>query len=188
MANIMKCSPIQWFLTLAGLSGVAAIFLPFTAYVSPWEAIFDKDFWKLGAPFLLSIFTGILTVRWNISGSISLMEKMFSCVVSILSTCVTMSLFLNMNFPKNIHEVFGLITPIFIFISGGFLITMNYRSGKFKEFSPVMTMQTAYLANGMLCLVAFFEDWQIVAYLRRVGCCVCCSNGLDWLSEEGNCR
>jgi hypothetical protein len=171
MANIMKRSPIQWFLTLAGLSGIAAIFLPFTFDVSPWVAITHEEAWgvgailllpMLGAPFLLSVFTGVLTIRWNISGSISLPERTFSYFVSIFSACVTMALYLNMNLPKSIHELFILTAPILIFITGGFLIIRNYRSGKFRDFSPIMAMQTSYLANCVLCLIGFF--WQIGAY------------------------
>ncbi len=175
MYNIMIRSPIQWFLTLAGLSGIAAIFLPFTFDVSPWVAITHEGAWDIGAilllpmlgvPFLLSVFTGVLTIRWNISCSISLPERTFSYFVSIFSACVTMALYLNMKLPQNIHELFVSIVPILIFITGGFLIIRNYRSGKFKDFSPIMAMQTSYLANCVLCLIGFF--WQIGAYFALV--------------------
>jgi len=39
--------------------------------------------------------------------------------------------------------------------------------GKFKSLSPIMLMQTAYLNNGIICLIAFWggwEGWQIGAY------------------------
>ena len=36
--------------------------------------------------------------------------------------------------------------------------------GASRKFNPVMAIQIAYLANTVLCLIAFFGDWELGAY------------------------
>ena len=41
-----------------------------------------------------------------------------------------------------------------------------------KRAAAVMTMQSAYLSNALLCLIGYFGDWQIGAY------CVAITSGV----------
>lgn len=49
-------------------------------------------------------------------------------------------------------------------IAGIFLVVRNHRIGKFRNLSPIMLMQTAYLGNGIFCLIGFWRSWEIGAY------------------------
>jgi len=52
-------------------------------------------------------------------------------------------------------------------IAGIFLVIRNHRLGEFKNLSPIMLMQTAYLSDGILCLIGSWGSWggmQIGAY------------------------
>jgi len=61
-------------------------------------------------------------------------------------------------------EVIILASSLSSLIAGIFLVIRNYRLGEFKNLSPIMLMQTAYLGNTIFCLIAFWGDWQIGAY------------------------
>jgi hypothetical protein len=167
----MNRSPIQWFLTIAGLSGIASIFLSFTADVSPFEAAFDKDLWFVGAPFVLAVVISASLIRWNLTGRSSLLEQVITYLIGLSMMAVVISTFLK---GSSDEERTVVIFSASSLIAGIFLVIRNHRIGKFRNLSPIMLMQTAYLGNGILCLISFCrgvlgaggfgEGWQIGAY------------------------
>jgi hypothetical protein len=165
----MNRSPIQWFLTIAGLSGIASIFLRFAYGVSPFEAVFYEDLWVLGAPFLLSVVISASVIRWNLTGRSSLLEQIITYLIGLsVMAIVIMTNFLMMadvigTFFNSKAMMAGILSASSL-IAGIFLVIRNHRIGKFKNLSPIMLMQTAYLSNGILILIGYWGDWQIGAY------------------------
>jgi len=170
----MNRSPIQWFLTIAGLSGIASIFLSFTWSVSPFEAVLEAP-WFLGAPFLLSVVISASVIRWNLTGRSSLLEQIITYLVGLSMMVVVISS--NFRFSSDGGRM-AVIFSASSLIAGIFLVIRNHRLGKFKNFSPIMLMQTAYLGNGIFCLIGFCrgvfggggfgEGWRIGAYFAIV--------------------
>jgi hypothetical protein len=208
----MNRSPIQWLLTIAGLSGIVSIFLPFTWNVSPFKAAWlcpfgdhsgDREIWLLAAPFLLSAVISVSLIRWNLSGRFFLLEKIFMYLISLSVVVIvirTNILFMaeairnlsgsywdlfssNWNiFSSNFWNLYisdilnyhnskmqmSLILSVGSLIADIFLVIRNRRHGKYKSLSPIMLMQTAYLNNGIICLIEFMRGWQIGAYFTLV--------------------
>jgi hypothetical protein len=166
----MNRSPIQWFLTIAGLSGIASIFLNFTWSVSPFEAAFNKDLWFAGAPSLLAVVISASVIRWNLTGRSSLLEQIITYLIGLLMTAVVISTLFRAPSDEWRTAIFSASS----LIAGIFLVIRNHRIGKFRNLSPIMLMQTAYLGNGVIFLIStcrgvlgggcFGEGWQIGAY------------------------
>ena len=58
--------------------------------------------------------------------------------------------------------------PLATLFLGISLLIRNSRMLPSREFNPVMAIQTAYLANAVLCLIALFGEWQVGAYCALV--------------------
>jgi hypothetical protein len=184
----MNRSPIQRFLTIAGLSGIASIFLSFTADVSPFEAAFDKDLWIVGAPFLLAVVISAYVIRWNLTGRSSLLEQIIAYLIGLSMMAVVISTIIRGLF---VGEWMTVIFSASFLIAGIFLVIRNHRLGKFENLSPVMLMQTAYLGNGVICLISFCrgvlgaggfgEGWQIGAYFTIAAVIVYAAQ-MAWIS------
>lgn len=174
----MNRSTIQWFLTLAGLSGIASIFLKFAHNVSPFAALdyhfgifcyssSEDELWVLGAPFLLSVIIFAFIIRWCLSVKLSLIEQIVGYLIGL--SIIVIVIWTNFAVTSDLgfaHEVMmAVIFSISFLIAGIVLVIRNLRVGKFKNFSPIMLMQTAYLGNAILCLIGFWGNWQIGAYL-----------------------
>ena len=180
-----RSAAIQWFLTIAGLSGIASIFLSFTFDISPFKAAFSKDLWVLGAPFLLSVVISASVIRWNFSGRSSLLEQIITYLIGLSMMAVVISTnFRCLSDFRSLSEDKWRMLIIFSAISliaGVFLVVRNHRLGKFKNLSPIMLMQTAYLSNGIFCLIGFWEGWQIGAYFTLATVIVYAAQ-MVWLS------
>jgi uncharacterized membrane protein len=156
---------IQWFLTIAGLSGIASIFLPFTHDTSPFAALFEGYLWPLGTPFLLAVVISASLIRWNLTGRLSLLEQRITYLIGFSMMAVVIRAYFRFD------DLGGMafICSAGSLITGIFLVIRNRRIGKFKNLSPIMLMQTAYLGNGIFCLIGFVfgfwvGGWQIGAY------------------------
>ena len=183
--SIFCHSRIQWFLTIAGLSGIASIFLAFTPGflpsstpglfegVSPLDVVVElrgdlyNIFFLLGAPFFLSVIISAFIIRWSLSGRFSLLEQVIIYLIGLLMMAVVIST--NFRVSSNSGAMMTVIFSASFLIAGIFLVIRNHRLGKFKNLGSTMLMQTAYLSNGMLCLIGFWkEGWQIGAYFTLV--------------------
>ena len=192
----MNRSPIQWFLTIAGLSGIASIFLPFTPGfmesltsaglfkgVSPIDVVAElmRNFTSvirdaiegstgdyimviglMGIPFLLSVFISASLIRWNLTGRSSLLEQIITYLIGLSMMAVVIRAYFAML--QDSSEVMPHIFSASSLIAGIFLVVRNHRIGKFRNLSPIMLMQTAYLGNGIFCLIGFWRSWEIGAY------------------------
>jgi hypothetical protein len=192
-ARAMNRSPIQWFLTIAGLSGIASIFLPFTYGISPFKAFLElfkdsllfQDIWILGFPFMLSVVISASVIRWILSGWSSLLEQVITYLIGIsMNVFVIRTIFDSFyGYSSGLGEMMSVIFLASSLITGIFLVVRNHRIGKLKNLSPIMLMQTAYLGNGMFCLIEYWDDWQIGAYLTLMTVIVYAAQ-MAWISFQ----
>jgi len=183
--SIFCRSRIQWFLTIAGLSGIASIFLSFVWGLSAMDAVGDilKEqrvgnigFFLFGIPFLSSVVISASIIRWNLSGRLSLLEQVITYLIGFSMVVVVFIKYFRflyaLLFGSRVHELSEIIPLVFsvaFLIAGVFLVIRNHRLGKFKNLSSIMLMQIAYLSNGMLHLIGFWKGgWQIGAYFTLV--------------------
>ena len=158
-------SIVHLLLTVAGITGIVALFLPFTWGKSPVDAVSDKELWRLALPFFLAVLASAASIRWVISGSFSRLERTIAYVVSASMVGVTLSRWFPWeDRPATILEWLGAVSPELILALGGYFLIRNSRMGPSRNFNPVMAIQIAYLANAVLCLIAFFGDWELGAY------------------------
>jgi len=157
---------VQLLLTVAGVAGIAGLFLPFTFGTSPIDAALDKDFWRLAIPFFLAILASAASIRWVMSGSFSRLERAIAYIVSALIAGVTLSLWFPPfeERPVGPREWLAVVSPGPILALGIYFLIRNSRAAQPEKFKPVMAIQVAYLANAAFCLIGFFGDWQRGAY------------------------
>ena len=150
-------------LTVIGMTGIAALFLPFAWGKSPIEAVSLEELWRLALPFFLAVLASAAGFRWIISGSFSGFERATAYVVSGLMAGVTLSLWFPFG-PSSTQEWLTLISPEPILALGIYLLIRNSRRGLSREFNPVMAIQISYLAHAALCLIGFLGRWELGAY------------------------
>ena len=164
---------VHLLLAVAGMAGIAGLFLPFYWDVSPMKALFDKSLWRLAAPALLSVLVTAATTRWIISGSFSKAEKAIAYFVSVVSAGVTLSFLFNDNmWASDFQKWITFAIPLVVLLSGACLVLRKSRKRVSRETNPLIAMQVAYLANYLMCLVMFWPSgsdflsggWQIGAY------------------------
>jgi hypothetical protein len=156
-------------LTVPGMSGVAALFLPFTSDISPMDAAFDDALWKLALPFFLSIPILAASIRWSFSGSMSLAERAVACTVALAATAATLSfLWSATDWTGDIEQWLYTSIPVATLVLGAFLLFGDSRPDASRSLWPVMALQVAYLANALFCLAVFagddLFDLQVGAY------------------------
>jgi hypothetical protein len=168
----------QVLITALGSAGVLLIFLPFTWSTSPLSAVIrgrSANIWQLGLPFFLAILVTVASIRRLVSGRWSRSETIVDYITALIMMCVTLSLYgrnlgwpidlANLEWPQSTREQFAMSIPLLSVIIGVPLILRNRRRGLPEGWNAVVSMQIAYFANGLLCLLAFIGDWQIGAYL-----------------------
>lgn len=164
------------FLTIIGGIGILAIFLPFSLDISAFRAASDFDdffnLWKLAWPFFLPVFIAIASLRWLIAGSLSRPERLIAYLVSAVSAvlvCISLSSIIEDNgWPPYFQEGLMIVFPIMTLGFGIFYLIRTRHDLEIKPFQAIMSMQTAYLANGLLCLIGLSPDLQIGAYCSLV--------------------
>jgi len=152
-------------LTLLGMSGIAGLFLPFTSDVSPVEAAPVSELWRVAVPFFLAVLASAASIRWIISGSLSKAERAIAYVASAAMAGVTVSMWFTLDREsRTIREWLSIVSPGPILALGIYFLIRNSKMGSSRNFNPVMAIQVAYLANAVLCLIAFLREWQVGAY------------------------
>lgn len=180
-------------LTVSGIAGITALFLPFAEDISPASFVFnflilefsDREGWfyislwpflPLAMPFFLSVFVSAAFVRWMISGLLSRPERTIAYVISS-----TMALgilhFVIYVILENVrtssatwttsaifHFLLILVIPSLLLLFGVYVVIKGLKNKGPKEIGAVMAMQIAYLSNALLCLILWVNTWQIGAY------------------------
>ena len=165
---------VHVLLTVAGLAGIAGMFLPFTSNTSPVDVLDDDmwGLWPLALPFFLAVPAFAASVRWIISGSLSRLERMVAYVVSGASACATLYFVVVMladsTGPERIQGWLVMTVPVAILLAGAYVLRRTARAARSRDFSPVLAIQVAFLANAALCLIGFFGHWQVGAHCALV--------------------
>jgi hypothetical protein len=171
-------------LTVLGLAGIPALFLPFYFNTSPVDTFLDdsdSERWLLGLPFFLAPFAVAASWRWIVAGSLSrgwrivglglgLAASMAVITASYLITSALSHLF-DSGPPGPPNTLLGwimLAIPVMTLLAGGFLLHRNSRDVRSREFNPVLSMQTAYVAHALFFLILFSGEWQSGAYFVLV--------------------
>jgi len=66
--------------------------------------------------------------------------------------------------PTTIQDRVAFLSPAPILALGVYFLIRNSRMEPSRKFNPVVAIQIAYLANAVLCLIAFFGNWELGAY------------------------
>jgi hypothetical protein len=169
-----------------GLSGVAAVFLPFTFNVSPLDAAGTLPFlrgdahflgglWRLGVPFSLAILVTVGTFRRIVLGPLTPAELVVGYLAALVAACCFLSLYLPYGnddparAPSGFSEWFMFLVSWVGSAAGAYLLWRNLRRGVPHAANVISAMQIAYAIVAVFCLVAFAsEGWQIGAYLVAV--------------------
>ena len=175
VSSIWNRSRIHVSLTLSGTAGIAAIFLPFTYGVSPVDAALQKElslFRLLAIPFFVGIIVSGASIRWIISGAFSRAEKAIAYLVSVATAAMPLT-FLGLlvgeqGWPPDSRDWLTSAIPLVALLLGVYPLIRNLKNQTTVEYSPVMAMQLAYLANCLFCLDVFRDDWEVGAYLAIV--------------------
>jgi hypothetical protein len=158
----------RW-LTVLGTTGIAALILPFTDDYSPLKAAVEQGLWRLAVPFFLAPLASAASLRWIVSGRLSPLERLIAYVVSAAMVCVTVSVyFMIASWPSGRQEWLSMVMPAVALVTGIAVLIRSSRLGRIAAVGPVLAIQVAYLCNGLLCLIAFFGDWQVGAYFVLV--------------------
>jgi len=161
--------PLHLGLTLVGFAGVAGVFLPFTYDYSPLRAVGESDLWKLGAPFFLSVFVAIASLRWITSGRFSRAERVASYTLSVLTAGVILWMWVEVIGPRPRIDDWGFILiPPVTFLTAVFLVIVGSINGGARGFSPVAALQVPYLGNCLLLLIEFARHWQLGAWFSLI--------------------
>ena len=154
------------------MTGIAAIFLPFTYGVSPVDAALQKElslFRLLAAiPFFVGIIVSGASIRWIISGAFSRAEKAIAYLVSVSTAAMPLT-FLGLlvgeqGWPPDSRDWLTSAIPLVALLLGVYPLIRNLKNQRTVEFSPVMALQLAYIANCLFCLDVFRDDWEVGAY------------------------
>ena len=171
----MRLQNLHLVLAIVGISGIVALFLPFTYDVSPMMGVIDEGFWPLSFPFFLSIAVSAASVRWITSGSFSKLESATAYIVSSATAGITLAWITDAfsaagSEPSSIGMWLIVITPTVVLLLGTYLLVRELRRKGLQGFCPVLALQIAYLGNAVFCLLAFANDlgWQAGAYLSLV--------------------
>ena len=160
---------------VSGVTGILALFLPFTAGYSPMSVVRDGDLWRLAFPFFASILIAAASARWIVFGPFSRSEQMVAYVLSTATAGAMLSLYAvyvtGESWPAGFQEWLSAIVPLVILALGAAIVIRNLRTGRCREFNPVIALQVAYLAHSVLCLVSFFGNWQVGAVCVLITTC-----------------
>lgn len=179
----------RWSLTvsIAGLAGVVAIFLPFTFDTSPLTAAaqfplwpHERDWilgslWRLGLPLMLPILVSVGNFRWAAAGRLPRAERLAAYVAALLAELGFLSLFLPfgsgepLTAPSSFREWVMLLAPWVGSAAGAFLLWRNRRAGVPDAANAIAAMQVAYTIVAVFCLVTFEPArWQVGAYVAAL--------------------
>lgn len=170
-------SKIDIILTLAGTTGIVALFLPFHSnFLGPYipiKALLNRYAWMLAAPFLLAV---PICLAW----AIRIMDRRFSQPVRALiyalgagASAVTLLSFVGVLTDSQPHGTASGIAVMAAALGAGLALWIrDARSVTPHALRPVRIMQVAYIANAALCLWALADAWSIGAYFVMAACMV----------------
>jgi hypothetical protein len=172
-------------LYLLGLSGIAALFLPFTSNISPWDVTGDQVFrsgyivqwseldWSLfllGVPFLLAVPISAAPLLQILAKRLSRPHWIAAYCLALAATASTILYCARGVAHAGISgRVAAIIVPVLVTLMGGVtLLIRSARLGLPHPLNSIVAMEVAYVAGVLLPLIGFFGVWQIGAYVTLI--------------------
>jgi uncharacterized protein YhhL (DUF1145 family) len=182
---------VDVILTLAGMTGIAVLFLPFyhsTGFLfggdeSPLSVVRallarpgDNFLWFIAlyaAPFFLSVLVTGASLRLLISGTLARAEKWLAYVAAAVMACATAFVIINLvafglSARPLTWEILPLLPAAAVLVVGARLVIRNSRLRARRAINALTTLQVAYLTNCVLCLAVFFPALGTGAMLAVV--------------------
>jgi hypothetical protein len=161
---------IHLFLTIVGLVGIPGLFLPFIGNASPLRVALDSQLWQAGLPAFVVVPASLASIRWMISGSLSMAERVIAYIAAALMAVVSVSVWVRTNqFSQD--DLLFMFTPQMLVLGIGIAaLIRNAKMPLASRYNPVMSLQVVYVAHATPWLITtygteFFKGWQIGAYL-----------------------
>jgi hypothetical protein len=142
---------IHLFLTIVGLVGIPGLFLPFVGHASPLDAVLlSKDnifylFWRAGLPAFVVVPASLASIRWMVSGSLSLAEKVIAYLTAASMACISLSFWLEGVLDK--QSVLFCTIEMFVLGLGIVALMRNSKMPSASRFNPVLSLQVVYVAH-----------------------------------------
>lgn len=186
---------LQFCLVALSSIGIASIFLPFTRSVAPFDVIvlnepgilagqlpnrFDILLILLVSPFWLAIPITLASVKRLWAGRLSRVAWLTCYGLALVMAAATLG-FIGLGLSEKplptdwslekYLAVFSpqehlVLLPVAILVLGaGWVIRNRRRRLLLHALNAVIAMQVAYIANGVLCLALFQDDWKTGAYV-----------------------
>ena len=152
-------------LTLLGVPGLPALFLPFAWGTSPYEALLDLDLLRLAFPAFLVVFILPALKRWLGSGALSRQAELTGYGLAAAGAALVLFSYTKFRaWPDGPLEWVATVGPLLTLGVGARFLVQTLRDGGARGYAPILALQTVYLANGILALGALYRDLQIGAY------------------------
>lgn len=186
---------LQLCLVAISTIGIASIFLPFTRSVAPFDVLMlneprilagqlpnqhDVLLILLTSPFWLAIPITFASLKRLLAGRLSRVAWFTSYTLALIMGSATLG-FVGLGLSgktlptdwslEKYLAVFSpqehiVLLPVAILILGaGWVIRNRRRQLLLHSLNAVIAMQVVYIANGVLCLALFQDDWKSGAYV-----------------------
>ena len=175
--------------------GIVALFLPFSASTSPWEALSDSGLRYLAMPAFLAGFVWLLTLRSLLPMRLTRPELWLCIALSALGIMIPVLLwFWNIFAGQNwwamqLHEWIHLIMLTLLSTAGlGFLILVG-RLRLHPDYAAPASLRCGYLPNAIGCLYLFSDFTQELYDLFRyleIGAVLVAATVVLYLVEMGH--
>jgi hypothetical protein len=160
-----------------GFAGVLSLFLPFASGESPVSVVSRPEafsgIWQIALPFFLAPLISAASMRWIFSGRLSTLENAVACLAGLGAVFLTLFVLFQAPRPATLRDWLASAAALIIILAGSPVIFRNWRSGMPLGLNAILSMQVAYLANGSLCLIAFWGEWQSGAYAAFLAALAC---------------
>ena len=162
-------SKIDIILTVAGTTGIVALFLPFHHYFigpyTPIKALWDRNAWVLAASFFLAVPICLAWAMQIMNRRFSRTSRAMLYALGTGSAAATLSWFSDSLMYDYLHRAEIRLTAVAAAFGAGLVLWIrDARSTMPYALRPVRIMQVAYIANAALCLMAAADGWSIGAY------------------------
>ena len=195
-----------WRWLFVGLAGVAGVtpWVGFAHEVSPWDVVWAMlrgenfmDLWgflMLAAPFFVGVVRVLWTLRLAIGGRARFGERAGAWVMGVGSLCMTGYMVIFLMLPDTSSgdwQMWCAAASLGMMVSGGALAWWLWWRGRAAEVVATVPLYTAYLANAVVCMVAFVDQRSVGWWLTGVACgglvaeLVVCGIGVGSGSREG---
>ncbi len=153
-------------LSLLGLTGTLALFLPFSSDVSPLRALRDAGLAQAALPAFLAPVVSLVSWRAARRGRLRLLAREVAYVLSASMVGLTASVWWGVLWRWEVPNQDAVSVALSAAVLVGCVATLavNARSRESRRHAPALALQGAYLTHATLCLALLFPRWEIGAY------------------------